>query len=64
MEVSELSIVNNGKQDVYAYSSTKPGEALSAQLAEVVSLALKKLPVPKLMRWAIPTCSSCARCTA
>ncbi|MCD4484398.1 glycine--tRNA ligase subunit beta [Chromobacterium vaccinii] len=49
--VSELSIVSNGKQDVYAYSSTKPGEALSAQLADVVSLALKKLPVPKLMRW-------------
>ncbi|WP_046157478.1 glycine--tRNA ligase subunit beta [Chromobacterium vaccinii] len=49
--VSELSIVRNGKQDVYAYSSTKPGEALSAQLADVVSLALKKLPVPKLMRW-------------
>ncbi|SUX56405.1 glycine--tRNA ligase subunit beta [Chromobacterium vaccinii] len=51
VDVSELSIVSNGKQDVYAYSSTKPGEALSAQLADVVSLALKKLPVPKLMRW-------------
>lgn len=51
VDVSELSIVSNGKQDVYAFSSTKPGEALSAQLADVVSLALKKLPVPKLMRW-------------
>ncbi|WP_434628800.1 glycine--tRNA ligase subunit beta [Chromobacterium sp. CV08] len=51
VEVSELSIVNNGKQDVYAYSSTKAGEALSAVLAEVVALALKKLPAPKLMRW-------------
>ncbi|UTH73014.1 glycine--tRNA ligase subunit beta [Chromobacterium sp. IIBBL 290-4] len=51
VDVSELAIVNNGKQDVYAYSSTKAGEALSSVLAEVVSLALKKLPVPKLMRW-------------
>ncbi|AUH51881.1 glycine--tRNA ligase subunit beta [Chromobacterium sp. ATCC 53434] len=51
VDVSELSIVNNGKQDVYAYSSTKAGEALSAVLAEVVALALKKLPAPKLMRW-------------
>ncbi|MGC0151273.1 glycine--tRNA ligase subunit beta [Chromobacterium vaccinii] len=51
VDVSELSIVNNGKQDVYAYSSTKAGEALSAALAEVVALALKKLPAPKLMRW-------------
>ncbi|POZ60548.1 glycine--tRNA ligase subunit beta [Chromobacterium alticapitis] len=51
VEVSELSIVNNGKQDVYAYSSTKVGEALSAALADIVGLALKKLPAPKLMRW-------------
>ncbi|AXE36560.1 glycine--tRNA ligase subunit beta [Chromobacterium phragmitis] len=51
VEVSALSIVNNGKQDVYAYSSAKAGEALSTALADVVTLALKKLPVPKLMRW-------------
>ncbi|OWY38656.1 glycine--tRNA ligase subunit beta [Xenophilus sp. AP218F] len=51
VEVSDLSIVNNGKQDVYAYASSKKGEALSAVLADVVALALKKLPAPKLMRW-------------
>ncbi|KUM01823.1 glycine--tRNA ligase subunit beta [Chromobacterium sp. F49] len=51
VEVSELAVVSNGKQDVYAYSSTKAGEALSALLSDVVALALKKLPAPKLMRW-------------
>ncbi|OHX19076.1 glycine--tRNA ligase subunit beta [Chromobacterium sphagni] len=51
VEVSDLAVVTNGKQDVYAYSSTKTGEALSARLADVVALALKKLPAPKLMRW-------------
>ncbi|WP_293765051.1 glycine--tRNA ligase subunit beta [uncultured Aquitalea sp.] len=52
VDVSALSTVHDGKQDVYAYESVKKGESLSAVLADIVSLALKKLPIPKLMRWA------------
>jgi glycyl-tRNA synthetase beta chain len=44
--------MSDGKQDVFAYESTKTGEALSAVLTDIVALALKKLPIPKLMRWA------------
>ncbi|WP_373321471.1 glycine--tRNA ligase subunit beta [Vogesella indigofera] len=51
VEVSQLSTVHDGKQDVYAYESTKAGESLSAVLSGIVASALKKLPAPKLMRW-------------
>ncbi|QOZ85250.1 MULTISPECIES: glycine--tRNA ligase subunit beta [Chromobacterium] len=51
VEVSALSTMSDGKQDVYAYESVKQGQPLAAVLADVVALALKKLPVPKLMRW-------------
>ncbi|MDN0081487.1 glycine--tRNA ligase subunit beta [Crenobacter sp. SG2305] len=51
VSVDELTVSNDGKQDVYAYESTKTGEPLSAALSDIVSSALKKLPVPKLMRW-------------
>jgi glycyl-tRNA synthetase beta chain len=52
VEVSALTTMSDGKQDVFAYESTKTGEALSAVLTDIVALALKKLPIPKLMRWA------------
>ncbi|MDN0074891.1 glycine--tRNA ligase subunit beta [Crenobacter sp. SG2303] len=51
VSVDELTVSNDGKQDVYAYESTKTGEPLSAALSDIVASALKKLPVPKLMRW-------------
>ncbi|WP_374423830.1 glycine--tRNA ligase subunit beta [Chromobacterium sp.] len=51
VEVSALSTMSDGKQDVYAYESVKQGQPLAAVLADVVALALKKLPAPKLMRW-------------
>jgi glycyl-tRNA synthetase beta chain len=51
VEVAQLTISNDGKQDVYAFESTKTGQALAGVLADIVALALKKLPVPKLMRW-------------
>ncbi|WP_120810952.1 glycine--tRNA ligase subunit beta [Vogesella indigofera] len=51
VEVSQLTTVHDGKQDVYAYESTKAGESLSAVLSGIVAGALKKLPAPKLMRW-------------
>ncbi|MDC7699408.1 glycine--tRNA ligase subunit beta [Vogesella sp. LYT23W] len=51
VEVSQLTTVHDGKQDVYAHESTKAGESLSAVLSGIVAGALKKLPAPKLMRW-------------
>ncbi|MEW9898760.1 glycine--tRNA ligase subunit beta [Chitinivorax sp. PXF-14] len=51
VDVAQLAIGNDGKQDVYVHRYTKTGEALSAQLAGLVEAALKKLPAPKLMRW-------------
>ncbi|MDF0606003.1 glycine--tRNA ligase subunit beta [Neisseriaceae bacterium TC5R-5] len=51
VEISQLTIGNDGKQDVYLYESIKPGQPLASILADSVSQALKKLPVPKLMRW-------------
>lgn len=51
VDVSALTTMSDGKQDVYAYSSHKAGEPLSALLEGVVAQALKKLPIPKLMRW-------------
>ncbi|RBH51780.1 glycine--tRNA ligase subunit beta, partial [Pseudomonas sp. MWU13-2860] len=51
VEVSALSTMSDGKQDVYAYESVKQGQPLAAVLADVVALALKKLPIPKLMHW-------------
>ncbi len=51
VEVSALTTLHDGKQDVYAYESVKAGEALSAVLSGIVATALKKLPAPKMMRW-------------
>ncbi|RXZ45026.1 glycine--tRNA ligase subunit beta [Crenobacter cavernae] len=52
VDVSQLTVSNDGKQDVYAFESTRAGEPLAAVLSGIVALALKKLPAPKLMRWA------------
>ncbi|MCW3481488.1 glycine--tRNA ligase subunit beta [Neisseriaceae bacterium JH1-16] len=52
VSVEQLTVSNDGKQDVYAYESTKTGEPLAAVLSDIVGTALKKLPAPKLMRWA------------
>ncbi|HJV06738.1 MAG TPA: glycine--tRNA ligase subunit beta [Chromobacteriaceae bacterium] len=51
VDVAQLTTLHDGKQEVYAFETVKTGEALSAVLADIVALALKKLPVPKLMRW-------------
>ena len=51
VDVAALTTVHDGKQDVFAYESTKAGEALAAVLSGIVATALKKLPAPKMMRW-------------
>ena len=42
----------DGKSETLFYAMTVPGAALDEVLAGIVLDALKKLPIPKLMRWA------------
>jgi len=51
VEVSALERVKDGKADYFAFRSKKPGEALDDHLATLLAEALKKLPIPKVMRW-------------
>lgn len=54
-EITALSVVNDGKQDVYAYEYTQQGQPLSALISEILAQAVKKLPIPKVMRWGSST---------
>ena len=47
----QLRLVHDGKADYYAASIAQKGKSLDEYLPEMVSQALKKLPIPKLMRW-------------
>lgn len=49
--VEALERMHDGKQDVFVFRSSKPGQALAAVLAGIVAGSVKKLPAPKLMRW-------------
>lgn len=51
VEVAALATMSDGKQDVFVFRSSKPGEALANLLPEVLATAVKKLPIPKVMRW-------------
>ncbi|MCU0841872.1 MAG: glycine--tRNA ligase subunit beta [Thiobacillaceae bacterium] len=51
VEVEQLGRGHDGKQDCFVFHSRKAGEPLAAHLAAVVQAALKRLPIPKLMRW-------------
>ncbi len=51
VEVSALATMHDGKQEVYVYRATKAGQALDALLPDVVNTSVKKLPIPKVMRW-------------
>ena len=55
VEKSSLHIVHDGKQDVYAHEFTQKGQKLAALLGDIVSAAVKKLPIPKVMRWGSST---------
>ncbi len=41
----------DGKSETFFHTAKVPGAALDAVLAGIVADALKKLPIPKLMRW-------------
>ena len=54
-EVADLKVIHDGKQDVYAYEYTQSGQSLESVMADVLALAVKKLPIPKVMRWGSST---------
>ncbi len=47
----KLLRVKDGKAEYFAVKVEQPGKPLDDYLADMVALAVKKLPVPKLMRW-------------
>ena len=51
VDVDALERVRDGKAEHFAFRSKKPGEALDQHLATLLAEALKKLPIPKVMRW-------------
>ena len=55
VEKSSLHIVHDGKQDVYVHEFTQKGQKLAALLGDIVNAAVKKLPIPKVMRWGSST---------
>ncbi|SBT07233.1 glycine tRNA synthetase, beta subunit [Candidatus Accumulibacter aalborgensis] len=47
----ELQKTTDGKAEYFVARRAKAGEELVAHLADIVAQALKKLPIPKVMRW-------------
>ncbi|KPN74157.1 glycine--tRNA ligase subunit beta [Neisseria sp. 74A18] len=54
-DIADLKIVHDGKQDVYAYEFTQQGKSLPELLEDILAQAVKKLPIPKVMRWGSST---------
>ena len=50
-EVAKFEKRMDGKSETFFYEATVKGVKLEAVLAQIVGDALKKLPIPKLMRW-------------
>jgi glycyl-tRNA synthetase beta chain len=51
VEVDALEKLETDKGAWFVYRSIKPGQPVAALLPEIVSEALKALPIPKPMRW-------------
>ena len=49
-KIEDLTIVHDGKQDVYAYEYIQTGKPLGELLEDIINQAVKKLPIPKVMR--------------
>ena len=47
----QLQKASDGKAEYFVARSERKGEGLDAHLADIVTQALKKLPIQKLMRW-------------
>ncbi|QEY23512.1 glycine--tRNA ligase subunit beta [Neisseria animalis] len=54
-KIEDLKIIHDGRQDVYAYEYTQTGKSLSELLEDIINQAVKKLPIPKVMRWGSST---------
>lgn len=52
VEVDALEKLETDKGAWFVYRSVKPGQPVAALLPEIVTEALKALPIPKPMRWA------------
>ena len=50
-EIPKFERRMDGKAEALFYTCQVPGAALDAVLAEVVGIAVKALPIPKVMRW-------------
>ena len=55
VEVGSLKVINDGKQDVYTHEFTQAGQTLAVLLEDIINTAIKKLPIPKVMRWGSST---------
>lgn len=54
-DIGSLKIVHDSKQDVYAHEFTQAGKPLAGLLEDIINQAVKKLPIPKVMRWGSST---------
>lgn len=54
-KIEDLKIIHDGKQDVFAYEYTQTGKPLGELLEDIINAAVKKLPIPKVMRWGSST---------
>lgn len=50
-QLADLIQIDDGKQTVFAYRYVESGQPLAALLSEILAQAVKKLPIPKVMRW-------------
>ena len=51
VSVDKLERIHDGKQEIFAFRAAVAGARLDSSLAGLVEAALKKLPIPKMMRW-------------
>lgn len=51
VEFAQLQRVSDGKAEYFVARIEQKGKALGDYLTAIISQALKKLPIPKLMRW-------------
>ena len=54
-KIEDLKVIHDGKQEVFAYEFTQTGKPLSELLEDIINQAVKKLPIPKVMRWGSST---------
>ena len=51
VDLAQLQRVADGKGEYFVARRQQAGEELDVHLAEIVAQALRKLPIPKVMRW-------------